>query len=229
GRHRYEDAVKSFKHANEMHEKKCAECFYGMAQAYQGLQAYKNVVESCDKMIELADSNKQLMAHAYNLKGIALQSQDEIKDLKKQQVAEAVFRQGLALNTELPILHYNLGVTLLRELRDAEGIAQLKKYIQLQPDGSDAETASKLIANPRRAREAYARDSSFTTSEGAYIALHDLRGTVVLVDRFPTYILIDHEGIVRFRVSGLSFEREAALNEAIHKQIKIVAKSGPAE
>ena len=49
------------------------------------------------------------------------------------------------------------------------------------------------------------------------------------VDRFPTYILIDHEGIVRFRVSGLSFEREAALNDAIHKQIKIVAKTGPAE
>jgi len=49
------------------------------------------------------------------------------------------------------------------------------------------------------------------------------------VDKFPTYILIDHEGIVRFRVSGLSFEREAALNDAIHKQIKIVAKSGPAE
>jgi len=49
------------------------------------------------------------------------------------------------------------------------------------------------------------------------------------VDKFPTYILIDHEGIVRFRASGLSFEREAALNEAIHKQIKIVAKTGPAE
>ena len=31
------------------------------------------------------------------------------------------------------------------------------------------------------------------------------------VNRFPTYILIDHEGIVRFRVSGMSFEREATL------------------
>ncbi len=299
-RHRYEDALKSFKHANEMHEKKCAECFYGMAQAYQGLQAYKNVVESCDKMIELAASNRQLMAQAYNLKGIALQSQAEIKDQKKQQEAEGVFRQGLALNAELPILHYNLGVTLLRESRDAEGIAELKKYIQLQPDGSDAGTASKMIDNPRRAREAYAPDFSITTSEGEYIALDDLRGRVVLldfwgtwcppcvasvpslrdmhkryakeksfvmisvsvhdeedkwrgfifknqmnwsqfrdrdgkmqrafrVDKFPTYILIDHEGIVRFRASGLSFEREAALNEAIHKQIKIVAKTGPAE
>ena len=130
-RHRYEDALKSFKHANEMHEKKCAECFYGMAQAYQGLQAYKNVVESCDKMIDLAASNRQLMAQAYNLKGIALQSQAEIKDQKKQQEAEGVFRQGLALNAELPILHYNLGVTLLRESRDAEG--NISSYSRMAP------------------------------------------------------------------------------------------------
>ena len=40
-------------------------------------------------------------------------------------------------------------------------------------------------------------------------------------DRFPIYILIDHEGIVRFRGSGLSLEREASLNEAIHKQIEL--------
>lgn len=49
------------------------------------------------------------------------------------------------------------------------------------------------------------------------------------VRAFPTYIVIDHEGIVRFRVSGLSFEREAALNDAIRKQIKIVARNAPAE
>ena len=47
------------------------------------------------------------------------------------------------------------------------------------------------------------------------------------VNRFPTYILIDYEGIVRYKVSGMSFEREADLNDAIHKQIKIVAKAAP--
>lgn len=49
------------------------------------------------------------------------------------------------------------------------------------------------------------------------------------VNRFPTYVLIDHEGIVRFRASGTNFEREAELNDAIHKQIKIVAKTVPTE
>ena len=49
------------------------------------------------------------------------------------------------------------------------------------------------------------------------------------VTRYPTYVLIDHEGIMRFRSSGTSFEREAALNDAIHKQIKIVAKTATSE
>jgi peroxiredoxin len=45
---------------------------------------------------------------------------------------------------------------------------------------------------------------------------------------FPTYILIDHEGIVRYSSIGLSWTRSANLSEAINKQVKIVAKSNEA-
>ena len=299
-RRRWEDALKSFKRANDMRNKQSAECFYGMAQAYQGLEAYKNVAESCDRMIELSAGDTKTQAMGYNLKGIALQAQADVKDQKKLQEAEAAFRQGLALNTDLAILHYNLGFTLLQENRDPEGIAELKKFTELQPEGAKAEAAQKLIGNPRRSREAFAPDFSITTSAGEYVSLEDLRGKVVLLDfwgtwcppcvasvpslrdmnkryakeksfvmisvsvhddqekwrdftaknqmvwpqyidrdgvmqrafavtKFPTYILIDHEGIVRLRVSGMSFEREASLNDAIHKQIKIIAKSAPME
>jgi len=297
-RRRWEDALKSFKRANEMRNKQSAEAFYGMAQAYQGLDAHKNVIESCDKMIELSAGNPQGQAQCYNLKGIALQTLAALKDQKKLQEAEAAFRQGLALANDVPILHYNLGFTLLQENRDAEGVVELKKFTELQTEGPKTEQARKVIENPRRAREAYAPDFSFTTSEGEFIALDDLRGKVVLLDfwgtwcppcvesvpslrdmykryakeksfvmisvsvhdeeekwraftaknqmvwpqyfdrdskvqrafgvnRFPTYILIDYEGIVRYKVSGMSFEREADLNDAIHKQIKIVAKAAP--
>jgi hypothetical protein len=37
--------------------------------------------------------------------------------------------------------------------------------------------------------------------------------------------VIDHEGVVRFSSVGLSWQRSAALDETIKKQIKIVAKS----
>ena len=42
---------------------------------------------------------------------------------------------------------------------------------------------------------------------------------------FPTYIVIDHEGIVRFQSIGFSWQRAASLDDAVRKQVKIVAKS----
>lgn len=299
-RRRYEEALKSFKRANDMRNKTSAECFLGMAESYIGLEAYKNVITSSDKAIEFAGNDIRLQAQAYNLKGIALQTQAEVKDQKKLQEAEAVFRQGIAVGAKLPILHYNLGFTLMQQLRDPEGIAELKKYLELDPEGPKAELAPRIIANPRRAREAYAPEFSITTSEGEYIALDELQGKVVLLDfwgtwcppcvesvpalrdlnkrytkeksfvmigissdgeeekwraftaknqmvwpqyldrdrkiqrtfevrLFPTYIIIDHEGIVRYRSSGSSWMKEASLEDAVRKQIKIVAKSAPAE
>ncbi|MGH9883676.1 MAG: redoxin domain-containing protein, partial [Pyrinomonadaceae bacterium] len=298
-RRKYEEALKTFKRANEMHGKKSAECFFGMAQAYDGLEAFKNVIESCDKAIEFSGSNTELRARAYNLKGLAIREQSEGKDQKKLQAAEAVFRDGLALGADLPILHYNLGFVLMQQNRDPEGVAALQKYVELEPKGSFVDTARKVIENPRRAREAYAPDFSITTSDGEYIQLEDLRGKVVVLDfwgtwcppcvesvpslrslhkryakepsfvmiaissdsdeepwrefiakekmvwpqywdrdhrvqrafsvrAFPTYIVIDHEGIMRFRTSGSSWVRAANLEDAIKKQVKIVAKTASA-
>jgi peroxiredoxin/Tfp pilus assembly protein PilF len=298
-RHRYEDALKSFKRVNESHGKTCAECLFGMAEAYFGLEAYKTVAETCEKIFALAPDTK-LLAKAYNLKGIALQTQAGTKDQKKLQDAEAAFRKALALNVELPILYYNLGFTLMEMGRDAEGAVELKKYIELQPDNPKAENAAKLIENPRRAREAYSPDFSITTSDGEYVTVDDLRGKVVLLDfwgtwcppcvasvpalrdlqkrfakeplfkmisvsndsdepkwrafieknqmvwtqyldrdhhvvrmfevhAFPTYILLDAEGIVRFREITTSWEQSGTLTDAIKKYLKSAAKAGPSE
>ncbi len=295
-RRRYEDALKSFKRANDLREKKSAECFYGMAQAFQGLEAYKNVVESCEHVVEFANGDVQLQAQAYNLEGIALQTQAAVKDQKKLQDAEAAFRKALALNAPIPMVHYNLGFTLMELGRDAEGAAELKKYIDVDPNGSQAESAAKLIENPRRAREAFAPDFSITTADGEYISLDDLKGKVVLLDfwgtwcppcvesvpalrdlqkrfakepgfkmisvsndgdelkwrgfieknqmlawtqyldkdrhvvrafevkAYPTYILLDTEGIVRFREVSTAWERTGTLPDAIKKYLKQGAK-----
>lgn len=61
-RHRFEDALKSYKRANDMRDKKSAECLLGMAQAYFALEAYKNVVESCEKVIEVAPGDVPSLA-----------------------------------------------------------------------------------------------------------------------------------------------------------------------
>lgn len=295
-RRRYEEALKSFKRANELREKKSAECYGWLSETYLALEAYKNAIETADKVIELANGDQQLLMKAYNNKGLALQASAEKKDQKKLQAAEAVFKEALAMQGAPAIMRYNLGVVLLQLSRDEEGVAELKQYIKLQPNGSYLELARQMVANPRRARENYAPEFSFTSSEGEHIALEDLRGKVVLLDfwgtwcppcvesvpelrnlhkryskegsfvvigissdsdedewreftaknkmiwpqyrdrdhrvlsafnirAFPTYILIDHEGIVKFISVGTSWQRSANLEDAIRKQLKIVAKS----
>lgn len=292
----YDDALKSFKRANEMRGKKSAECYNLMAEAYFGLEAYKNVIESADKVLELAGSDQTLILRAYNNKGLALQAQAERKDQKKLQAAEAAFRQALAMEGASPTIRYNLAVALMQLNRDAEGVAEMKQYMQLQPKGAHFDSARQLAENPRRARENYAPDFSFTSLQGEYISLEELRGKVVVLDfwgtwcppcvesvpelrnmykryskeasfvllgissdgdedvwrefteknkmvwpqyldhdrriqrafgvrSFPTYIVIDHEGIVQYQSVGTSWMSSAALHDAIRKQVKIVAKS----
>ncbi len=296
-RQKYDDALKSFKRANEMMGKKSRECYFGMAQAYYGLKAFKDAVESCDKAMQLAVGDDAFRAQTLNLKGLALQAQSELKNDDKLIAAETAFREGLALNKNMHTLSFNLGVVLVQLKRDQEGIAELKKYVTVAPNGDFAEQARKIIENPRRAREAYAPDFSIVTSDGRHITLEDLRGKVVVLDfwgtwcapcvesvpslrnlnkhyskepsfvligvssdteeelwreftsknkmiwpqywdrdrqiqrmfnvrAFPTYIVIDHEGIVRFRASGTSWERSGDLSAAIKKHVKIVAKAG---
>lgn len=296
----FEDALKSFKRANEMRGKKCAECLLLMTDAYLALEAYKNVTETSDKVIALAGGDKQLLLKAYNNKGLALQASAEKKDQKKLQAAEAAFRQGLAIEGAPAVLRYNLGVVLMQMNRDPEGVAELQQYIKLQPDGSYTESARRIAANPRRARENYAPDFSFTSLDGEHISLEDLQGKVVLLDfwgtwcppcvesipelrtlhkkyskepsfvligissdrddevwrdfteknkmiwpqyrdkdrriqnafgvrSFPTYVVIDHEGIVRHRSVGMSWARAATLDEAIKKQVKLIPKSAAAQ
>jgi peroxiredoxin/Tfp pilus assembly protein PilF len=298
-RQRFEEALKSFKKANEQRDKKSPACFVAMAQAYLGLEAHKNVIESADNAIELGGNDPQVLVPAYNLKGVALLAQAENKNQKKLQEAEAAFRQGLALGTDVvPMIHYNLGTVLMQQNRDPEGVAEVQKFLELQPKGPYSESAHKLIDNPRRAREPYAPDFSFTTSDGEYVTLEDLRGKVVVLDfwgtwcppcvaslpamrelnkryskdpafvligidtrddvetlrafaaenkmvwrqyrdadnqvsrsfgirAFPTYVVIDPEGILRYRGIGASPRQEAALDDAIKKQMKLLARAAP--
>jgi len=293
---KYDDALKSFKRANEMREKKCGECYGWMTETYLMLEAYKNVIDAADKAIEFAGGDNQLLLKAYNNKGLALQASADKKDQKKLAAAEEVFRTALAITGASPILRYNLGVVLMQLNRDDEGVAVMKEYLKLQPRGGFSEMARKLAENPRRARENFAPDFSFTSQQGEYISLDDLKGKVVVLDfwgtwcppcvesvpelrnlqkkyskepsfmligissdgdeaawrdfteknrmvwpqyrdrdrkiqnafnihAYPTYIIIDHEGIIRYQSTGFSWARSGNLDDAIKKYVKVVAHS----
>jgi peroxiredoxin len=290
-RHEYFEALKGFQRANQLAGGRSAECFVGMAQTMVGMKTWQNVIETAQTAIELARDAPLLLARAHSARGTAFQSLAE-KDPSKLQDAERDFRAALAADPESRVadLHFNLGVVLMKQRRDDEGIAELKMEIAQRANGSTAEDARALIANPRRARETFAPDFSLKAADGQAISLESLRGKVVLLDFwgtwcppcvravpslrklqkahandpfvivgvssdkdakawsaftakngmvwpqywddrkemqrtfgvkvFPTYVLIDGEGIERLRVSGAGYHESKALADAIEQQIK---------
>ncbi len=291
---RYEEAVKAFRQSGGAGKNPSTEALWGLAQAYFGLRAHKNVVETCERILENASNDKAVSAQVHNLKAISLTALAAGKNLKRMKEAEAELRKALELSTDLWVVHFNLGTLLLQAGRDQEGIQELKAYLAFVPTGEAADRSRSFIENPRRARENFAPDFSLTSLQAEYIASEDLRGKVVLVDfwgtwcapcveavpalarlhkRFskeqfmvlsvssdhdeqkwrefidkygmdwpqyldrdgklqrafgvgawPTYILIDEEGIIRYQLTGWGTAHEANLEDQVRNTLKALAK-----
>ena len=73
-------------------------------------------------------------AECFDLIGLALQASAEKKDQRNFKPIKA-FRHALTIEGATPLVHYNLGVTLLQLHQDAEGIAEINQYIKAQPNG----------------------------------------------------------------------------------------------
>ena len=298
-RRQYDEALKSFRRASDAHNKQCAECFFAMAIAFQGLGAAKNVVESCDHAIGLAGSDKSLVVQSRQAKGLALQMLADYRDPKQLHEAETEFRAALEIDPRAPFLHYYLGVVLMQEHRDEDGTAELRQELALRPKSIHSEMATGLIANPRRSREAYAPAFSIVTLSRELLELDSLHGKVVVLDfwgtwcppcvkalpelrdlqkrygkeafllvgissdtdervlrdfvaknqmewtqswdrdrkiqqaydirAWPTYVVIDDEGIVRLRTTGASSVQSARIGDEIKRLLKIAAARGKTE
>jgi thiol-disulfide isomerase/thioredoxin len=184
---RWEDALKQFKAANNLAEKRSAKAHLGMARAYQGLGAHKSAADSCTDALKLAGGDKALEAVTRNIRGTSLFALAEKIDDKRLKQAEEDFRATLALTATMPVARYNLGVVLLKQARDEEGLKELREYLTTPGNAADVAAAKRFIDNPRRARENYAPDFSVVTLEGSYISLDDLKGKVVLIDFWATW------------------------------------------
>jgi cytochrome c-type biogenesis protein CcmH/NrfG len=60
-------------------------------------------------------------------------------------VAEAAFRKILELDPSFPMAHYQLGMVDLNKGLNAEAIAEFEKYLELEPEGANAATATGII------------------------------------------------------------------------------------
>ena len=169
--------------ANQIAGGKSADAFLGMAQAMVGMKVYTNALDACQSAIESAQDNTRLLARAHKLKGEVFDAMGRLGD------AEAELRAALAADPDSRVadLHYDLGRILLKQRRDEEAIAELQKEVEQRPNGTTAEDARALIANPRRGRENFAPAFSFVTADGREISLDALSGKIVLLDFWASW------------------------------------------
>jgi len=287
----YEDALLAYKKAYSLSNKTSLDAVFAMAGAYRGLLAHKNVVDLMNgDGTKLAGSDPLNAAKVFNMRGTALASLAEKPTDKKLEDAIADFRGALALNPKLYAAQLNLGISLLKQGHDEEGTRELQTYVDTAPKGPEIERARKMIEEPRRARETFAPDFSFTSKDGEFMTSDDLRGKTIVLDfwgtwckpcvnatpglvklqkkfaeqpvifisiaendqeeqwaayieknkmiwpqffdksrklvepfgirAFPTYIIIDGDGIVRWRFSGYGSDTDGTVESEIKKTLK---------
>ena len=121
------------------------------------------------------------------MRGAALVSLSDKPTDKRLTEAEADFRAAKAANPELHSAQLNLGVTLLKMGHDDDGVRELKIYVERAPRGPELDNAKRMIEEPRRARESFAPDFSFTTKDGEFMSSDDLKGKTVVLDFWGTW------------------------------------------
>ena len=183
----WEPALKAYKEANALADKKSPAAHLGMAKAYEGLKAHKSAADSCTEALKYTNGDKNLEAAAMNLRGTSNFALADKFDDKRLKQAEDDFRAVLAIVEGPHIAQFNLGVALMKQRRDEEGTKELEAFVAKAGRAPEVANAKKFIADPRRAREPFAPDFSFTTYDGEYLSLEDLRGKVVLVDFWATW------------------------------------------
>jgi thiol-disulfide isomerase/thioredoxin len=180
-----DEAVTLLKQANKAAGGRCSPCWRKLAEAHLKQGNARDALKDGDKAAATAADNVE-RAEAQDIRGQALLRLAAEQPAKLKD-AEAAFRAAADADPKEAMYHARLGLALLRQKRDEEGIAELKAYLASGPDPSTAAIAEQWIADPRRAREQFAPEFSLTTLQGESLSLKSLAGKVVVLDFWATW------------------------------------------
>jgi thiol-disulfide isomerase/thioredoxin len=288
---KYDLALDAYRKADKLSHHSSAACYLKIASVERKVGDMSSALDEAKHAIKAAGDNKAVVLQAHLFRATLLAQMAGKPTDKKLKESEEEIRQALALDPGSAIAHFDLGFVLLKQERDAEGIAELKAFLAM-PGGDSASTADarRFIGNPIRARAPFAPDFAFTTHERQNLSNTALRGKVVLMDfwgtwcppcresvpilrdlnkkyagkpfqlvgissdndedvwktfiaaqhmdwseyidlseevlkafkieSFPTYIVLDKDGVIRFRQSGLGPTTQMELEDTINKYLK---------
>jgi thiol-disulfide isomerase/thioredoxin len=179
--HKYADAAAVLKTAIKKFPD-CTNCYLELAGVSIRLRDGSAAFKALDKALETASTNEQ-RAVAHMFRGTLLYSGDK----KELQQAEKDFRDALAAYPDATEGHLKLGITLIREMREQEGITELRHYIDAAGPKDSEAYARKILANPRVARDVLAPEFSVVTSDGQNFSLAGCAGKIVVIDFWATW------------------------------------------
>lgn len=171
----YLNATKHFVKANELQQNKCSECYVWLARIALGAGGLQQALAETEKaLVTATTASEKANAHLYQ--GIILSRQGNLAE------AEAAFKAASSANPACVECRFNLGFVLLKQSKDAEGVAVLKTIAPEFAGTPRGREIQRFIADPGRVRKNFAPEFSAKSKNGEEVNLDTLKGKVVLLD-----------------------------------------------
>lgn len=182
-RKKFDLALEAYRWADKQAHHTSPVCYLRIAAVECKMGRFSDALDDAKRAEKVAGSNKITEVQAHVLRAAILVQMSGKPGDKRLKEAEGELRQALAADSEQVVLHYDLGMVLLKQGNDAEGIAELKLYAA-SPRASrgSLDEVQRIIANPIRARAPFAPDFAIVTLQKEQLTNASLRGKVVLLD-----------------------------------------------
>jgi tetratricopeptide (TPR) repeat protein len=177
-----DEAINELRRAAKLRDDKCAECFQRIGQILLQQRRLKEAATAFQQAADLKPANE---AEMYNILGVAFYLQNE-----KEAYEQAVIALQKAIelsNGKVVKAYYNLGFALIKSGKEQEGIAVLKKFVELDPNALEVSQARAVIANLKMVDARVAPTFVVKSSTGDELSLEKLRGKVVLLDFWASW------------------------------------------